>query len=112
MVAAVGIVGVIAGLIAALLGLGSLRLLGLGGFLLGSLGLGGLLPDRRLGGKCLLQGRHRMVLGQLIEHDVQFFLGEHLGIGLGLSRKLGDDLRHFLGGHAEIRRHLSQTILH
>lgn len=97
MIAAVGIVGVIAGLIAALLGLGSLGLLGLGGFLLGSLGLGGLLPDRRLSGKGLLQGCHRMVLGQLIEHDVQFFLGEHLGIGLGLFRKLGDDLRHFLG---------------
>ena len=117
MIAAVGIVGVIAGLIAALLGLGIFRLLGLGGFLLGSLGLGGfglgrLRLGRGLHGKHLLQRRDLVGLGHAIEHQIQFLIGEYLGIGLGLLQILGDDVRDHLRRNAEIRRDLLQTILH
>ena len=36
----------------------------------------------------------------------------HLGIGLGLLKILGDDVRDHLRRNAEIRRDLLQTILH
>ena len=89
-----------------LLGFGLGRL-GLGGFGLGRLGLGG-----GLHGKHLLQGRDLVGLGHVVEHQIQFLIGEYLGIGLGLLKILGDDVRDHLRRNAEIRRDLLQTILH
>ena len=89
-----------------LLGFGLGRL-GLGGFGLGRLGLGGGLHSKHL-----LQGRDLVGLGHVVEHQIQFLIGEYLGIGLGLLKILGDDVRDHLRRNAEIRRDLLQTILH
>jgi len=48
----------------------------------------------------------------VVEHQIQFLIGEYLGIGLGLLKILGDDVRDHLRRNAEIRRDLLQTILH
>ena len=104
-----------------ILGLGlRLRLLGLRGllgFLLGSLGLGGfglgrLRLRRGLHGKHLLQRRDLVGLGHAVKHQIQFLIGEHLRIGLGLLKILGDDVRDHLRRNAEVCRDLLQTILH
>ena len=91
-----------------LIGLGRLRLLSLRG--------GGFLDRLRLGlglhGKHLLQRGDLVMLGHIVEHQIQLLRGQHLGVGLGLFIILGDDLRYFLGCHAEIRGNLFQTILH
>ena len=55
-------------------------------------------------GKDLLQRSDLVGLGDHIKDHIQLLLGQDLGVGLGLFKKLGDDLRNFLGGHAEIRR--------
>ena len=90
---------------------------GLLGFLLGSLGLGGIgLGRLRLGdglhGKHLLQRRDLVGLGHAVKHQIQFLIGEHLRIGLGLLKILGDDVRDHLRRNAEVCRDLLQTILH
>ena len=104
-----------------ILGLGlRLRLLGLRGLLgllLGSLGLGGfglgrLRLGRGLHGKHLLQRRDLVGLGHAVKHQIQFLIGEHLRIGLGLLKILGDDVRDHLRRNAEVCRDLLQTILH
>ena len=78
-----------------ILGLGlRLRLLGLRGllgFLLGSLGLGGfglgrLRLGRGLHGKHLFQRCDLVGLGHAVKHQIQFLIGEHLRIGLGLLK--------------------------
>ena len=81
---------------------GRLRL-GLGSRL-GRLGL--------LGGKHLLQGINRMLLGHVVEYRVQLLIAENLGIGLGFVIIPGDDVGDLLRGDPKVRRDFLQSILH
>ena len=56
----------------------------------------------------------RRIVGRaagLAKTGFQLLLRQHLGIRLGFFKILGDDLPDLLGCHAEIRRHIPQTIL-
>ena len=53
-----------------------------------------------------------MGLRDAVENHVQLFVGENLGIGLGLFKKPGEDLRNLLGGNPQIGGDLLQAILH
>ena len=53
-----------------------------------------------------------MALGHIVEHHIQLFIGEHLGVGLGLFKKLAHNLRNFLGGNAKVGGNFFYTILH
>ena len=77
--------------------------------LLGSLSLGLLLGLHR---EHLLQRSDGMSGSDPVKDHIQLFLGENLGIGLGLFTIFGENLRNLLGGHTEIRGDLPQAILH
>ena len=60
----------------------------------------------------LLQRINLVGLRDVVEYHVQLFVGENLGIGLGLLKEPGDDFRHLLGGDPQVGRDLLQAILH
>ena len=85
------------------LGRFGLLLLGLGGFLL-FLGLGRFFLFLSLGlhSEYLRKVADLIFLGDHVKDHVQLLVGEDLGIGLGLFKESGHDVRDLLGSDAKV----------
>ena len=77
-----------------------------------------LLGSRLLGGLCVLHGKHLLqrinlvLLGHIVQQDIQLLIAENLGIGLGFFKEFSQHFRNFLGAQTQVGSDFLQTNLH